>query len=47
MDPVDAINELLEEIKIDSSTETDEPPTQAHHAEGSADKSIALELRHS
>ena len=44
LDPIDAANELLEEMTIDGPTGADKPPTQADHAEGNADKSAALEV---
>lgn len=41
LDPVDAAK-LLEDTRIDSPTETDEPHAQTDHAKCSVDKSEAL-----
>lgn len=43
-DSVDAGDELLEEMQIDSTMRTDEPHTKASQGENSANKSAAPEV---
>lgn len=44
-DPVRAANELLEKVKINGRTETDETPTLADHTKGSTFQSLGLPLK--
>lgn len=44
LDSIDTAKALLEEMKINSPTGTDKPPTQAGHAVDNANKSAELEL---